>query len=118
MLLGFSGCTAQTLLAYWRALMSSNVGNCFFYVTLKRSASDMVHPASTPENPITAAYVLVIRDRALRGTLMMNFWTGTTFSGGAGTTRLTQSFALRYGLKHWFRMANRRLTRLSHFPLI
>jgi hypothetical protein len=29
-----------------------------------RSASDMVHPASTPENPITAAYVLVIRDRS------------------------------------------------------
>ena len=36
MLLGFSGCTAQTLLAYWRALLSSNVGDCFFYVTLKR----------------------------------------------------------------------------------
>ena len=29
-----------------------------------RSAADMVHPASTPENPITAAYVLVIRDRS------------------------------------------------------
>jgi hypothetical protein len=29
-----------------------------------RSAPDMVHPASTPENPITAAYVLVIRDRS------------------------------------------------------
>jgi hypothetical protein len=28
-----------------------------------RSASDMLHPASTPGNPITAAYVLVIRDR-------------------------------------------------------
>ena len=32
-----------------------------------RSASDMVHPASTPENPITAAYVLVIRDRSPEG---------------------------------------------------
>jgi hypothetical protein len=29
-----------------------------------RSAPDMVHPASTPENPITAAHVLVIRDRS------------------------------------------------------
>src|ERR1700724_1723170 len=41
---------------------------------------------------------------------MMNFWTGTTSSGGAGTTRLTESFALHYGLKRSFRMANRRLT--------
>ena len=32
-----------------------------------RSASDMLHPASTPENPITAAYVLVIRDRSPGG---------------------------------------------------
>jgi hypothetical protein len=32
-----------------------------------RSASDVVHPASTPENPITAAYVLVIRDRSPEG---------------------------------------------------
>src|SRR3984893_1947586 len=32
-----------------------------------RSASDMVHPASTPENPIIAAYVLVIRDRSPQG---------------------------------------------------
>ena len=32
-----------------------------------RSASDMVHPASTPENPIIAAYVLVIRDRSPKG---------------------------------------------------
>ena len=32
-----------------------------------RSASDMVHPASTPENPITAAYVLVIRDHNPEG---------------------------------------------------
>ena len=32
-----------------------------------RSASDVVHPASTPENPITAAYVLVIRDRNPEG---------------------------------------------------
>jgi len=32
-----------------------------------RSASDMVHPASTPENPIIAAYVLVIRDRSPEG---------------------------------------------------
>jgi hypothetical protein len=29
-----------------------------------KSAPDMVHPASTAENPITAAYVLVIRDRS------------------------------------------------------
>ena len=47
---------------------------------------------------------------ALRGTLKMNFWTGTTSSGGARTTRLTESFALHYGLKRSFRMANRRLT--------
>src|SRR5271165_6262099 len=32
-----------------------------------RSASDMLHPASTAENPITAAYVLVIRDRSPEG---------------------------------------------------
>ena len=32
-----------------------------------RSASDIVHPASTPENPVTAAYVLVIRDRSPEG---------------------------------------------------
>ena len=32
-----------------------------------RSASDMVHPVSTPENPITAAYVLVIRDHSPEG---------------------------------------------------
>jgi hypothetical protein len=32
-----------------------------------RSASDVVHPASTPENPITAAYVLVVRARNPEG---------------------------------------------------
>jgi hypothetical protein len=32
-----------------------------------RSASDMLHPASTPGDPITAAYVLVIRDRNPEG---------------------------------------------------
>ena len=52
-----------------------------------RSASDVVHPASTPENPITAAYVLVIRDRNPEGYIEDEFLDWNYILGGAGTTR-------------------------------
>jgi hypothetical protein len=58
-----------------------------------RSASDLLHPASTPGNPITAAYVLVIRDRNPEAYIGDEFWTGTTSSGGAGAGRFPESFA-------------------------